>query len=118
MPRKRFTNEQIAFALRQVENGATVDEICRIGQTLDPGKVIGVARREVQVEEMLRVSTVLCSFEPCSHLAPSEPARSVRPLGRATDGSASRPSSKRSTERRSSPICSKQPTDSQGCACC
>ena len=29
MPRKRFTNEQIAFALRQAENGATVDEVCR-----------------------------------------------------------------------------------------
>ncbi|AWN52721.1 IS3 family transposase [Methylobacterium sp. 17Sr1-1] len=29
MPRKRFTNEQIAFALRQAENGSTVDEVCR-----------------------------------------------------------------------------------------
>ncbi|WP_244537387.1 IS3 family transposase [Methylobacterium pseudosasicola] len=29
MPGKRFTNEQIAFALRQAENGATVDEVCR-----------------------------------------------------------------------------------------
>ena len=29
MPRKRFTNEQIAFALRQDENGATADEVCR-----------------------------------------------------------------------------------------
>jgi hypothetical protein len=29
MPRKRSTNEQIAFALRQAENGATVDEVCR-----------------------------------------------------------------------------------------
>ncbi len=29
MPRKRFTSEQIAFALRQAENGATVDEVCR-----------------------------------------------------------------------------------------
>ncbi|MCP1551582.1 UNVERIFIED_ORG: plasmid stability protein [Methylobacterium sp. SuP10 SLI 274] len=29
MPRKRFTIEQIAFALRQAENGATVDEVCR-----------------------------------------------------------------------------------------
>ena len=29
MPRQRFTNEQIAFALRQAENGATVDEVCR-----------------------------------------------------------------------------------------
>lgn len=29
MPRKRFTNERIAFALRQAENGATVDEVCR-----------------------------------------------------------------------------------------
>jgi|GEM_PF-3569769 len=29
MPRKRFTNEPIAFAMRQAENGATVDEVCR-----------------------------------------------------------------------------------------
>ena len=29
MPRKRFTNEQIAFALRQAEDGASVDEVCR-----------------------------------------------------------------------------------------
>ena len=29
MPWKRFTNEQIAFALRQAENGATVDGVCR-----------------------------------------------------------------------------------------
>lgn len=27
MPRKRCTNEQMAFALRQAENGATVDSI-------------------------------------------------------------------------------------------
>ncbi len=29
MPKKRFTNEQIAFALRKTENGALVGEICR-----------------------------------------------------------------------------------------
>jgi len=29
MPRKRFSNEQIAFALRQAENGTPVEEICR-----------------------------------------------------------------------------------------
>ena len=29
MPRKRFTHERIAFALRQAENGATVEEVCR-----------------------------------------------------------------------------------------
>ena len=29
MFRKRFTNEQIAFALRQAQNGSTVDEVCR-----------------------------------------------------------------------------------------
>jgi putative transposase len=29
MLRKRVTNEQIAFALGQSENGATVDEVCR-----------------------------------------------------------------------------------------
>ena len=29
MPKKRFTDEQIAFALRQVEAGTTVGEVCR-----------------------------------------------------------------------------------------
>ncbi len=29
MPRKRFTDEQIAFALRQAESGTPVGEICR-----------------------------------------------------------------------------------------
>ncbi|GJE75980.1 IS3 family transposase ISMra1 [Methylorubrum suomiense] len=29
MPRKRFMNKQITFALRQAENGAKVDEVCR-----------------------------------------------------------------------------------------
>lgn len=29
MPKKRFTDEQIAFALRQAEAGTSVSEICR-----------------------------------------------------------------------------------------
>lgn len=29
MPKKRFSDEQIAFALRQAESGTTVGEICR-----------------------------------------------------------------------------------------
>ena len=29
MPKKRFTEEQIAFALRQADSGTTVGEICR-----------------------------------------------------------------------------------------
>ena len=29
MPKKRFNDEQIAFALRQAEAGTTVGEICR-----------------------------------------------------------------------------------------
>nr|WP_313900729.1 transposase [Methylobacterium sp. J-077] len=35
-PCKRFTNEQIAFALRQVENGATGDEVCRTMGVSEP----------------------------------------------------------------------------------
>ncbi len=31
MKRKRFTEEQIAFALRQVEGGVPVKEVCRAG---------------------------------------------------------------------------------------
>ena len=29
MKRKRFTEERIAFALRQVESGTPVEEVCR-----------------------------------------------------------------------------------------
>lgn len=29
MKRKRYSNEQIAFALRQAENGTLVEEVCR-----------------------------------------------------------------------------------------
>ncbi len=29
MKRKRYADEQIAFALRQAENGMTVEEVCR-----------------------------------------------------------------------------------------
>ena len=29
MKRKRYSDEQIAFALRQTENGTTVEEVCR-----------------------------------------------------------------------------------------
>ena len=29
MKRKRYTDEQIAFALRQAETGTSVEEICR-----------------------------------------------------------------------------------------
>jgi putative transposase len=29
MKRKRYSHEQIAFALRQAENGTTVEEVCR-----------------------------------------------------------------------------------------
>jgi len=29
VPKKRFTDEQIAFALRQAESGTTIGEICR-----------------------------------------------------------------------------------------
>ncbi|GJD59034.1 hypothetical protein [Methylobacterium dankookense] len=36
MPRKRFTNEHIALALRQAENGATVDEVSRYRRATPP----------------------------------------------------------------------------------
>ena len=61
MPRKRFTNEQVAFALRQAENGATVDEICRRTGVSEPtfhrwkkqfvGMGVPEIRRLMQLEE-------------------------------------------------------------------
>jgi putative transposase len=36
MPRKRFTDEQTAFALRQAEDGAMVDEVCRKMGVFEP----------------------------------------------------------------------------------
>lgn len=35
-PRKCSTNEQIAFAIRQAENGATVDAVCRTMGVSEP----------------------------------------------------------------------------------
>jgi len=36
MPKKQYTNEQIAFALRQVESGTPVTEICRKMGIVEP----------------------------------------------------------------------------------
>ena len=36
MKRKRFTEEQIAFALRQAESGTSVEEICRKMSVSEP----------------------------------------------------------------------------------
>ena len=36
MKRKRYSDEQIAFALRQAENGITVEEVCRKLGVLQP----------------------------------------------------------------------------------
>ena len=35
MKKSRFTNKQIAFALRQAEAGTLVEEVCRCFQTFD-----------------------------------------------------------------------------------
>ena len=36
MPRKKYTGEQIVFALRQAEQQTAVDEICRKMQIAEP----------------------------------------------------------------------------------
>jgi hypothetical protein len=41
MPRNRCTNEQIAFALRQAENGTPVAEICRKMGVSEPSFTAG-----------------------------------------------------------------------------
>lgn len=51
MLRKRFTNERIAVALRQAENGATVDEVSKLQRfvvdlTLDRSKLQDVLKRK------------------------------------------------------------------------
>jgi putative transposase len=93
MPRKRFTNEQIAFALRQAENGATVDEVCRKMGVSEPtfyrwkkqfvGMGVSEIRRLKQLEDengklkwlvadltldrsmLLRAVTSSCDAAPC-----------------------------------------------------
>ena len=45
MKRKRYTDEQVAFALRQAESGTSVQEICRkmgVVDRLDHGTLFGV----------------------------------------------------------------------------
>ncbi len=61
MPKKRFTDEQIAFALRQAEAGSSVGEICRkMGvaeatfhrwKKVHAGMGVSGSRRLKQVEE-------------------------------------------------------------------
>ena len=61
MPKKQYTNEQIAFALRQAETGTSVSEICRKMGVAEPTfyrwkkkfSAMGVAeiRRLKQLEE-------------------------------------------------------------------
>jgi putative transposase len=41
MPKKRFSDGQIAFALRQAEAGTTVGEICRKMGICSPSALIG-----------------------------------------------------------------------------
>jgi putative transposase len=48
MKRKRFSEEQIAFALRQADSGTTIEEICRkmgIDLTLDKSMLQDVLRK-------------------------------------------------------------------------
>ena len=59
--RKRFTEEQITFALRQAESGTSVEEICRKMSVSEPtfypwkkqfvGMGVTVIRRLKQLEE-------------------------------------------------------------------
>ncbi len=64
MKRKRFTEEQIAFALRQAENGTTAAEVCRKMQISEQtfyrwkkryaGMGVAEVRRLKQLEEEVR----------------------------------------------------------------
>ena len=61
MKRKRFSEEQIAFALRQAESGTTIEEICRKMGVSEPtfyrwkkvyaGMGLAEVRRLKQLEE-------------------------------------------------------------------
>jgi putative transposase len=61
MKRKRFSEEQIAFALRQAESGTTIEEICRKMGVSEPtfyrwkkvyaGMGVAEVRRLKQLEE-------------------------------------------------------------------
>jgi putative transposase len=64
MKKKRFTEEQIAFALRQAENGVAVKEVCRKMQISEQtfyrwkkkfaGMGVAEVRRLKQLEEEVR----------------------------------------------------------------
>ena len=94
MPRKRFTNEQIAFALRQTENGATVDEVCRKMGVSEPtfyrwkkqfvGMGVPEIRRLKQLEDensKLKRLVADLTLEPL-HAAGRAQAKVVRPAAR------------------------------------
>ena len=66
MKRKQFSEEQIAFALRQAESGTTIEEICRKMGVSEPtfyrwkkvyaGMGVSEIRRLKQLEERLNDS--------------------------------------------------------------
>jgi len=56
MKKSKFTEEQIAFALKQVESGTTVEEICRKRRSRPGARrlailSVGEPRRPLQLEE-------------------------------------------------------------------
>lgn len=61
MKRKRFSEEQIAFALRQAESGTTIEEICRKMGVSEPTFYQSLCRhgreRDPAAEAALRTRT-------------------------------------------------------------
>jgi putative transposase len=80
MPKKRFTDEQIAFALRQAESGTTVGEICRkmgvAEATFYRWKKVYAGMGVSEIRQ-LKPHSALGNLTPSAFAAQLKPARKV-----------------------------------------
>ena len=85
MKPKRYTDEQIAFALRQAEGGTAVEEICRIGllRLLVQTRVLLAVTVPPALPSFGCASWVMTSLDECSTLTLAIKCRWVAPVWRS-----------------------------------
>ena len=64
MKKSRFTDSQIAFILRQAEEGASVEEVCRKAGILPKGASRGASARR-RYDRPSAIAYLRRSFIPC-----------------------------------------------------